>query len=114
MDVFIRLYVGVVFLPAGALEFLHSDRLGTGRFDKADIPARLLPARPLRPAGVTPRCSAVSPAGESSPESRTGVAQLCSSLFLLIVLILGAEAYSLYARLARTAFVAPAGTTARG
>ncbi len=37
--ILIRLYVGVVFLFEGILKFLRLDALGTGRFDKAGIPA---------------------------------------------------------------------------
>jgi putative oxidoreductase len=37
--VLIRLYVGAVFLFEGIQKFLHPDALGTGRFDKAGIPA---------------------------------------------------------------------------
>ncbi|MFF0126191.1 DoxX family protein [Streptomyces mirabilis] len=37
--ILIRLYVGVVFLCEGVLKFLRPDTLGTGRFDKAGIPA---------------------------------------------------------------------------
>ncbi|MFD4210477.1 DoxX family protein, partial [Micromonospora tulbaghiae] len=44
-------------------------------------------------------------------ESRTDLAQLCGSLFLLVV---GAGVYSLDARLARVRSAVPAGATARG
>ena len=37
--VLIRLYVGVVFACEGVLKFLRPDSLGTGRFEKAGIPA---------------------------------------------------------------------------
>jgi putative oxidoreductase len=37
--VLIRLYVGLVFACEGVLKFLRPDSLGTGRFDKAGIPA---------------------------------------------------------------------------
>ncbi len=37
--VLIRLYVGAVFLSEGILKFLRPDAQGTGRFDKAGIPA---------------------------------------------------------------------------
>lgn len=37
--ILIRLYVGAVFLFEGILKFLRPDALGTGRFDKAGIPA---------------------------------------------------------------------------
>ena len=35
----IRLYVGVVFAGEGVLKFLRPEALGTGRFEKAGIPA---------------------------------------------------------------------------
>lgn len=37
--VLIRLFVGAVFLSEGVQKFIYPDRLGTGRFDKAGIPA---------------------------------------------------------------------------
>ncbi|HZE29877.1 MAG TPA: DoxX family protein, partial [Actinoallomurus sp.] len=37
--ILIRLYIGVVFLFEGILKFLRPETLGTGRFDKAGIPA---------------------------------------------------------------------------
>src|SRR4051794_22891328 len=37
--VLIRLYVGLVFACEGVLKFLRVASLGTGRFDKAGIPA---------------------------------------------------------------------------
>lgn len=37
--ILIRLYVGAVFLSEGVLKFLRPEQLGTGRFDKAGIPA---------------------------------------------------------------------------
>ncbi|WP_412075873.1 DoxX family protein [Streptomyces xanthophaeus] len=37
--ILIRLYVGAVFLFEGIQKFLYPDQLGTGRFDKAGIPA---------------------------------------------------------------------------
>lgn len=37
--VLIRLYVGAIFLCEGIQKFLYPDQLGTGRFDKAGIPA---------------------------------------------------------------------------
>lgn len=37
--VLIRLYVGLVFACEGVLKFLRPDSLGTGRFEKAGIPA---------------------------------------------------------------------------
>jgi uncharacterized membrane protein YphA (DoxX/SURF4 family) len=40
--VLIRLYVGLVFACEGVLKFLRPDSLGSGRFDKAGIPAPAL------------------------------------------------------------------------
>ncbi|WP_156723610.1 DoxX family protein [Streptomyces apocyni] len=37
--ILIRLYAGAVFLSEGIQKFLYPDRLGTGRFDLAGIPA---------------------------------------------------------------------------
>ncbi|MFQ6329065.1 DoxX family protein [Nocardia sp. CWNU-33] len=37
--ILIRFYVGAIFLFEGILKFLRPDALGTGRFDKAGIPA---------------------------------------------------------------------------
>lgn len=37
--VLIRLYVGLIFVGEGVLKFLRPDALGSGRFDKAGIPA---------------------------------------------------------------------------
>lgn len=37
--VLIRLYVGLIFAGEGVLKFLRPDSLGTGRFEKAGIPA---------------------------------------------------------------------------
>lgn len=37
--ILIRFYVGAVFLFEGIQKFLYPDQLGTGRFDKAEIPA---------------------------------------------------------------------------
>ncbi|WP_081438817.1 DoxX family protein [Pseudofrankia asymbiotica] len=39
MTILIRIYVGVVFLVEGILKFTRPEKLGTGRFDKAGIPA---------------------------------------------------------------------------
>jgi putative oxidoreductase len=36
---FIRFYVGLIFLVEGILKFLRPEQLGPGRFDKAGIPA---------------------------------------------------------------------------
>ncbi|KUL21110.1 DoxX family protein [Streptomyces regalis] len=132
--VLIRLYVGLIFLSEGILKFLRPDQLGSGRFDKAGIPAPGFFA-PLDGVfeivcgllilvGLVTRLAAVpmivnmvgallitklpilwgdAPLfeGESgwwdfAHEARTGLAQLCGSLFLLLV---GAGAYSLDARL---------------
>ncbi|GIF02669.1 DoxX family protein [Actinoplanes siamensis] len=134
--ILIRFYVGAVFLFEGIQKFLYPDRLGTGRFDKAGIPAPDLFA-PLDGvfeivcgllilAGLLTRLAAVpmivnmigallitklpilwgaAPLfGDASGwwdfvhESRTDLAQLCGSLFLLIV---GAGTWSLDARLHR-------------
>lgn len=37
--VLIRLYVGLIFVGEGVLKFLRSETLGSGRFEKVDIPA---------------------------------------------------------------------------
>nr|WTB29460.1 DoxX family protein [Streptomyces sp. NBC_00830] len=147
--VLIRLYVGAVFLFEGIQKFLYPDQLGTGRFDKAGIPAPgfLAPldgvfeiaCGVLILVGLLTRLAAVpmivnmlgallitklpilwgnAPlfTGKSGwwdfiHESRTDLAQLCGSLFLLLV---GAGAYSLDARLHRTAVVpATAGAAGR-
>lgn len=138
--VLIRLYLGVVFLCEGILKFLRPDALGTGRFDKAGIPAPgffgpldgvfEIVCGVLILVGLLTRLAAVpmvvdmvgvllitklpilwgnAPlvAGASGwwdfiHESRTDLAQLCGSLFLLIV---GAGAYSLDARLHRAAVI---------
>ncbi|MFC7307270.1 DoxX family protein [Streptomyces monticola] len=136
--VLIRLYVGAVFLSEGIQKFLYPDDLGTGRFDKAGIPAPgffapldgvfEIGCGVLILAGLLTRLAAVPMVvnmigalaitklpilwgdaplfeGESgwwdfAHESRTDLAQLCGSLFLLAV---GAGAHSLDARLARHA-----------
>lgn len=148
--VLIRLYVGAVFLSEGILKFLRPDAQGTGRFDKAGIPAPgffapldgffeiacglLILAGLLTRLAVIPMIvnmlgallitklpilwgDAPLFAGKSgwwdfAHESRTDLAQLCGSLFLLLV---GAGALSLDARLTRTAHApaAAAGTAAR-
>lgn len=147
--VLIRLYVGSVFLSEGILKFLRPDVQGTGRFDKAGIPAPgffapldgffeiacglLILAGLLTRLAVIPMIvnmlgallitklpilwgDAPLFAGKSgwwdfAHESRTDLAQLCGSLLLLLV---GAGAFSLDARLARTAGTpaAAAGTAA--
>lgn len=140
--VLIRLYVGAVFLFEGIQKFLYPDQLGTGRFDKAGIPAPgfLAPldgvfeiaCGALILAGLLTRLATVPMIvnmlgalvitkvpilwgdallfdGKSGwwdfvHESRTDLAQLCGSLFLLIV---GAGAYSMDAHLHRTTDTAP-------
>ncbi|MBT2452335.1 DoxX family protein [Streptomyces sp. ISL-43] len=142
--VLIRLYVGAVFLSEGIQKFLYPHELGTGRFQKAGIPAPgffapldgifEITCGALILAGLLTRLAAVPMVvdmvgalfitklpilwgdaplftGKSGwwaflHESRTDLAQLCGSLFLLIV---GAGVHSLDARLHR----APAGVTAR-
>ncbi|MEV6430425.1 DoxX family protein [Nocardia sp. NPDC051463] len=132
--ILIRLYVGAVFLFEGIQKFLYPDALGTGRFDKAGIPAPgvfgpldgifEIVCGALLLAGLFTRLAAVpmfvdmvgallitklpilwgdAPlfTGKSGwwafiHESRTDLAQLCGSLFLLVV---GAGAWSLDARL---------------
>ncbi|AJE81616.1 DoxX family protein [Streptomyces sp. NPDC006975] len=131
--VLIRLYVGAVFLSEGILKFLRPDAQGTGRFDKAGIPAPgffapldgvfEITCGLLILAGLLTRLAAApmivdmvgallitklpilwgdAPlfAGKAgwwdfAHESRTDLAQLCGSLFLLLV---GAGALSLDAR----------------
>ncbi|UGT53326.1 DoxX family protein [Nocardia asteroides] len=134
--ILIRFYLGVIFLSEGIQKFLHPDRLGTGRFDKAGIPAPEFLA-PLDAvfeigcgvlilAGLITRVAVVpmivNMAGallitklpilwSDAPlfstdsgwwdflhESRTDLAMLCGSIFLLIV---GAGSWSLDARLRR-------------
>ncbi|MFI7317089.1 DoxX family protein [Streptomyces venezuelae] len=147
VTVLIRLYVGAVFVSEGILKFLRPDAQGTGRFDKAGIPAPgffapvdgffeiacglLILAGLLTRLAVVPMIvnmlgallitklpilwgDAPLFAGKSgwwdfAHESRTDLAQLCGSLFLLLA---GAGALSLDARLARTAHApdAAAGT----
>ncbi len=135
--VLIRLYVGLVFACEGVLKFLRVTSLGTGRFDKAGIPAPSffstldgifeIGCGVLILIGLLTRLSAVpmivdmlgallitklpifwghAPLfrGEHGwwdfiHESRVDIAQLCGSLFLLLV---GAGAYSLDARLTRS------------
>ncbi|WP_227998626.1 DoxX family protein [Nocardia australiensis] len=132
--ILIRFYVGVVFFFEGIQKFLDPDTLGTGRFDKAGIPAPgffgpldgvfEIACGALILVGLLTRLAAVpmiidmvgallitkvailwgdAPLlpGKSGwwnfiHESRIDLAQLCGSLFLLIV---GAGAWSLDARL---------------
>ncbi|MBD0839442.1 DoxX family protein [Streptomyces sp. TRM68416] len=136
--VLIRFYVGAVFVSEGVQKFRYPDALGSGRFDRAGIPApgffapldgvleivcgALLLAGLLTRLATLPMVVNMVGAllitklpilwggaplfdGESgwwdfAHESRTDLAQLCGSLFLLIV---GAGAHSLDARLGRTA-----------
>ncbi|WP_433715850.1 DoxX family protein [Nocardia sp. CA-084685] len=131
-----RLYVGAVFFFEGILKFLRTETLGTGRFDKADIPAAGFVAAldgvfeigcgALILAGLLTRLAAIPMivdmigallitklpivwgtaalfTGKSGwwdfvHESRVDLAQLCGSVFLLIV---GAGAYSADAVLGR-------------
>lgn len=133
----IRLYVGLVFACEGVLKFARVSALGTGRFDKAGIPAPAVFAYLdgvfeigcgiLILVGLLTRLAAVpmiidmlgallitklpifwghAPLfrGEHGwwdfiHEARADLAQLCGSLFLLIV---GAGAYSLDAYLTRS------------
>lgn len=132
----IRLYVGLVFACEGVLKFTRVTALGTGRFDKAGIPAPAffagldgvfeIACGLLILVGLLTRLAAVpmiidmlgallitklpifwgrAPLfrGEHGwwdfiHESRADLAQLCGSLFLLLV---GAGAYSLDAYLTR-------------
>ncbi|WP_127359347.1 DoxX family protein [Actinacidiphila soli] len=133
----IRFYVGAVFLCEGILKFLRPVALGTGRFGKAGIPAPDFFATldgifeigcgVLILVGLFTRLAALlmvvdmigalaitklpilwghAPLfkGESgwwdfAHESRLDLAQLCGSVFLLLV---GAGHYSVDARLQRT------------
>jgi putative oxidoreductase len=133
----IRFYVGAVFLSEGILKFVRTTSLGTGRFSKVGIPAPAFFASLdavleigcglLILAGLLTRLAAVPMVidmigallitkfpllwghvalfkGESgwwdfAHESRVEVAQLCGSVFLLLV---GAGRYSLDARLHHT------------
>ncbi|MBF6228675.1 DoxX family protein [Nocardia abscessus] len=135
--VLIRFYVGAIFLFEGIQKFLDPDRLGTGRFDKAGIPAPgffapldgvfevacgalILAGMLTRPAvipmimnmagallitklpilwGEAPLFSGKSGWWDFTHESRTDLAMLCSSAFLLLV---GAGAWSIDARLRAT------------
>ncbi len=139
--VLIRLYVGLVFACEGVLKFMRPDSLGTGRFDKAGIPAPAffssldgifeIGCGVLILVGLLTRLAAVpmiidmlgallitklpifwghAPLfhGEHGwwdfiHEARVDLAQLCGSLFLLLV---GAGAYSLDAHLTRRAAIA--------
>jgi putative oxidoreductase len=133
----IRLYVGLVFLCEGVLKFLRPTSLGTGRFDKAGIPApaffstldgifeigcgalillglltrlatvpmivdmlgALLITKLLIFWGDAPLYRGEHGWWDFIHESRVELAQLCGSLFLLIV---GGGAFSLDARLSRS------------
>ena len=140
--VLIRLYVGLVFACEGVLKFQRVASLGTGRFDKAGIPAPgffstldgifeigcgllILTGLLTRLAAVPmiidmlgallitklPICWGHAPLfrGEHGwwdfiHEARVDLAQLCGSLFLLLV---GAGTYSLDAYLVhRVAIIA--------
>ncbi|UQA91934.1 DoxX family protein [Streptomyces halobius] len=146
--VLVRLYVGVVFLSEGILKFVRPDTQGTGRFDKAGVPAPgfvgpldgvfEIGCGLLILAGLLTRLAAIPMVvnmlgallitklpilwgdaplfdGKSgwwdfAHESRTDLAQLCGSLFLLIV---GAGAYSLDAGLYRATALAGAAGAGR-
>lgn len=141
--ILIRFYVGAIFLFEGIQKFLYPDQLGTGRFDKAGIPApdvlapldgvfeiacgALILAGLLTRLAVIPMIVNMTGAllitklpilwGEAAlftgksgwwdfvHQSRTDLAMLCGSVFLLIV---GAGAWSLDSRLAKTSTSAPA------
>ncbi|WP_459546171.1 DoxX family protein [Nocardia sp. X0981] len=132
--VLIRCYVGAIFLFEGIQKFLDPDRLGTGRFDRAGIPAPgffapldgvleivcgtlILAGLLTRPAAIpmivnmtgallitklpilwgdAPLFSGESGWWDFVHESRTDLAMLCGSVFLLLV---GAGAWSVDARL---------------
>lgn len=134
--VLVRLYVGAVFASEGVLKFVRPDDLGTGRFDRAGVPApgSLAPLNGaleivcglLILAGLLTRLAAVpmvvnmlgalaltklpilwggaplfpdaSGWWDFTHASRTDMAQLCGSLFLLVV---GAGAWSVDAYLSR-------------
>jgi putative oxidoreductase len=132
--VLIRLYVGLVFACEGVLKFRRPDSLGTGRFDKAGIPAPAffstldgvfeIGCGALILVGLLTRLAAVPMIvdmvgallitklpivwGRAAlfrtehgwwdfiHESRVDLAQLCGSVFLILV---GAGSISLDARL---------------
>jgi putative oxidoreductase len=136
----IRLYVGLVFACEGVLKFLRPASLGTGRFDKADIPlagffstldgvfeigcgaliliglltrlatapmivdmlgALLITKLPIF-WGNAPLFRGEHGWWDFIHESRVDLAQLCGSLFLVIV---GAGSVSLDARMTRRATI---------
>ncbi|OBK41161.1 DoxX family protein [Mycobacterium sp. 1245111.1] len=139
--VLIRLYVGLVFACEGVLKFLRPDSLGTGRFDKAAIPAPAFFATfdgifeiacgALILIGLLTRIATIPMIidmlgallitklpifwghallfrGEHGwwdfiHESRVDLAQLCGSVFLLLV---GAGTYSIDAHLTTTTDIA--------
>ncbi|WP_433611957.1 DoxX family protein [Prescottella agglutinans] len=132
--VLIRFYVGAVFLSEGIQKFIYPNQLGTGRFDKAGIPAPALFANldgvfeivcgTLILVGLLTRIAAIpmivnmigallitklpilwgnaplfpheSGWWSFAHEARVDIAQLCGSIFLLIV---GAGVWSLDHRL---------------
>lgn len=136
--IWIRFYVGVVFFCEGIQKFLYPDSLGTGRFDRAGIPAPGFFAPldgvfeilcgALILVGLLTRVAAIPMivnmlgallitklpilwgdaalfTGKSGwwnfiHESRTDLAQLCGSIFLLIA---GAGLWSMDAHLSRAA-----------
>lgn len=132
----IRLYVGAVFASEGILKFLRPDTLGTGRFEKAGIPApcffayldgvaeitcgvllliglltrlvaipmivNMIGALTITKVPILWGNAALFPAKSGwwdfSHEARLDLAQLCGSIFLLIV---GAGTLSLDRHLSR-------------
>ncbi|MCV6965127.1 DoxX family protein [Mycobacterium intermedium] len=144
----IRLYVGVVFASEGILKFLRPDALGTGRFEKAGIPApgffayldgvAEITCGVMLLVGLLTRLAAIpmiinmigalaitkvpilwgnaalfrgkSGWWDFSHEARLDLAQLCGSIFLLIV---GAGALSLDKRLPTSVRKMPAAAACR-
>lgn len=139
----IRLYVGLIFFGEGLLKFLRPETLGSGRFDKAGIPAGAMFANLdgvfeivcglLIVAGLLTRLATLPMIVDmlgallitkvpllwgDAPlypkeggfwdffhEGRLEMAMLCGSVFLLIV---GAGARSLDARLSQAEAAVPA------
>jgi len=141
--VLIRLYVGLIFVGEGVLKFLRPETLGSGRFEKAGIPAGAMFANLdgvfeivcglLIVAGLLTRLATLPMIVDmlgallitkvpllwgDAPlypkeggfwdflhEGRLEIAMLCGSVFLLIV---GAGARSLDARLSHSEAAVPA------